>query len=78
MTYRRRRVSLAQRLLMGLLIQAMAVAFAGLSVVLFWLLLTVWPMEYDNIPLVLWAIGWVEHSLLVDAMRDEARREGLL
>lgn len=78
MTYRRRRPPLPQRLLVELLILAMSVAFAAISVGLFWLLLTVWPMEYDNIPLVLWAIGWVEQGLLSRAMRAEARQDGLL
>lgn len=78
MTYRRRRPPLAQRLLMAALIFFLSWAFAGFSAFVFWVLLTKWPMDYDNIPLVLWAVAWVEQSYVSSYMRREAKKEGLL
>lgn len=70
--------SAAPRVLAGFLIWAMSWSFAGFSTLLFWVLLTQWPGDYANIPLVLWAVAWVEQSQVSSFMRREAKEEGLL
>ena len=66
------------RLLMSVLIFVLSWAIAGLSALLFWVLLTRWPGDYDNIPLVVWAVAWAEQSFLATTMRRDAEKEGLL